>query len=466
MLFSSLVFLWYFLPAVCLLYFAGRSLRWRNALLLAVSLLFYGWGEPVYILLMILSILMNYGFGLWLGKAKSRAVMALCAAANLGLLGYFKYFQFFGELVNALTHRELIAVGTVVLPIGISFYTFQALSYVIDVYRGGIRPQKSPWKLALYISFFPQLIAGPIVKYHDIQEQLDSRRHSWDQMAYGIKRFSYGLGKKVIFANTFAAVADQAFAGENRGQISTGLAWAAVLFYTMQIYYDFSGYSDMAIGLGKMFGFDFMENFRYPYMAQSIREFWRRWHISLSTWFKEYLYIPLGGNRKGVCRTCLNLFFVFLATGLWHGAGMNFVLWGAYYGVFIVAERLFLGRILEKNPVSLLNRAYTLFVVYMGWLLFRVEDWQEIKRMIKVMFLGQGGPYTAPMFINGKALVFLALGIVLCGPLQEALPALKRRLYDENRITAADVAVMAVLTVVSVMLLVSSTYNPFIYFRF
>ncbi len=470
MLFSSLVFIWYFLPIVFLAYICIPNLKLKNGILLISSILFYAWGEPKYVVLMVISIGINYVFGRLIDagqeKRMRRIMITACIVVNLGILGYYKYFNFFADLVNAAARREVVGARDIVLPIGISFYTFQALSYVVDVYRKKIKVQKNFWNLALYISFFPQLIAGPIVKYHEIDTQLTQRTISTGRMAYGIKRFSYGLGKKVIFANTFAAVVDNVLTSPNQELASTGLAWFTILLYTLQIYYDFSGYSDMAIGLGKIFGFDFMENFNYPYLSQSIREFWRRWHISLSTWFREYLYIPLGGNRKGNVRTYINLFIVFLVTGLWHGAGINFVLWGAYYGVFIVAERLFLGDILEKNRFKVLNHVYTMFVVIVGWMLFRIESLGQIKEMVKVMFFGRGGCYTIPMFADRRVIFWFVAGILFCGPVQAVFKGLKAHLYEEDHINWWDIVMMAVLLGFCTLLLVNNTYNPFIYFRF
>lgn len=469
MLFSSLIFIWYFLPVVFLIVYILKPLKWSNAVLLAASLFFYAWGEPKYIFLMMLSIGMNYIFGLLVDKCqKDQArlwITSLCIVLNLAILGYFKYFNFFISIINQSLGQEWISVRDIALPVGISFYTFQALSYVVDVHRRKIKVQTNLWDLALYISFFPQLIAGPIVKYHEIEEQLSRRDMTGDKICYGLKRFTYGLGKKVIFANTFAAVVDTMLEPSIMEQMSTGLTWFVLLLYTLQIYYDFSGYSDMAIGLGKMFGFDFMENFNYPYLSASIKEFWRRWHISLSTWFREYLYIPLGGNRKGEKRTYINLFAVFLVTGLWHGAGLNFILWGAYYGVFIVAERLFLGDLLEKNRWKPVNHIYTMFVVMTGWMLFRMESLSEIKHMVKVLFLGQGGVYTIPMYVDGRILFFTVLGIFLCGPLQCFKPV-RLWLYEERHIYWRDIFCMSFVLIISTVLLVSNTYNPFIYFRF
>ena len=302
MVFSSIIFLWVLLPCILLLYYVSPK-PFKNCILTVFSLFFYAWGEPRYVVLMISSVLLNYGFGRLVEKfGKKRWLLALCVTLNLLILGYFKYYNFLAEVLNPLLRGFDIALPAiqVTLPIGISFYTFQALSYVVDVYRGTIQAQKNIFHLALYISFFPQLIAGPIVKYHDVCEQIENRQCTAEGMAYGIKRFSYGLAKKMLFANTFAATVDWMME-KPLAQLGTVNAWMLAVLYTLQIYFDFSGYSDMAIGLGKMFGFDFMENFNYPYISTSIREFWRRWHISLSTWFREYLYIPLGGNRKGRC---------------------------------------------------------------------------------------------------------------------------------------------------------------------
>ena len=469
MLFSSLVFVWYFLPAVFILYHIVPWKNAKNGILLLASLFFYAWGEPRYIFLMLFSIAMNYVFGLGLGLSHKRLVqrvlMVLCLLLNMGLLAYFKYFNFLAEILNYVVGNGRIGLREITLPIGISFYTFQALSYVIDVYRKDIGVQKNPFYLALYISFFPQLIAGPIVKYHDIEAQIAQRTCTLEMQAYGIKRFVYGLGKKVILANTFAQAVDRIFAlpGEELGTVIT---WFAVLLYALQIYFDFSGYSDMAIGLGKMFGFHFMENFNYPYLSSTVSEFWRRWHISLSTWFREYLYIPLGGNRKGMVRTCVNLMIVFFATGLWHGASISFVLWGVYYGVLLVAERLFLGDWLKKNPWKWVNHLYTMFAVLLGWMLFRAEHMSVAADLFVNMFTWKEGLYPVLMYADIRLFFWIAVGILLCGPLQQLVPSLKTRLYREDKTDWLDVVFMMGILFYSVMLLVSNTYNPFIYFRF
>lgn len=461
MLFSSQVFLWFFLPLVFLLYFAVPGLKIKNTILLLFSLFFYAWGEPRYIVLMVVSICLNYVFGLAIDRAGQNGklrtgLLWLCVAVNLGLLGYFKYFNFLLQIGNRLLGKEVLAYRDIALPIGISFYTFQAMSYVVDVWRGENKAQKSLWNLALYISFFPQLIAGPIVKYHDIELQLTERKTDLSGFCYGIKRFCYGLGKKIIISNSMALAADQIY-GLPFEHIGTALAWWGVGLYTLQIYFDFSGYSDMAIGLGRMFGFRFMENFQYPYLSKSITEFWRRWHISLSTWFREYVYIPLGGNRKGKRRTYLNLFLVFCLTGLWHGASLNFVFWGIYYGILIVLER-----ITGKKPGWL----GTMFLVVIGWLMFRVTSMRGILILLKNMFIPCAGLYPIELYVTKKTVVLAAAGVLLCGPLQALFPQLKNRLYDEEKIGMLDIAAMIGIFGYSMLLLISSTYNPFIYFRF
>ena len=467
MLFSSLVFVWLFLPAVFLLYKIMPGIGAKNALLLLASLLFYGWGEPTYIILMLASVTINWLSGLAVnGLKKGRgAALAVSVAVNLGLLGYFKYFDFLASAVNALTGGGTIALRDIALPLGISFYTFQALSYVIDLYRGEIKVQKNWFTLTLYVSFFPQLIAGPIVRYADVETALRSRTQTVDEITYGIRRFLYGLAKKVILANAFAAGADEIF-GLSVQDVSTPLAWMGALLYAMQIYYDFSGYSDMAIGLGSMFGFHFPENLNYPYLSASVREFWRRWHISLSTWFRNYLYIPLGGNRKGKVRTLVNLMIVFLCTGLWHGANWQFVAWGVYYGMFLIAERLFLGRRLEKLPV--INRVYTLLVVLMGWVIFRAPGLRAGIVWIRTMFLPTAGNFAYPVlrFVDARLWFLLAVGVLLCGPVQALFPKWRARLYDLTHFSAAEAVWQFALLFACVMSLVSSTYNPFIYFRF
>ena len=459
MLLNSLNFIFAFLPVVLILFYVVPG-KWKNLVLALASIFFYAWGEPVYVVLMLFSAVMHYMLAIDIGRKQKRSRSAVPSLVfvivmDVFILGFFKYYGFLSGAVNELLGTGF-STSALTLPIGLSFYTFKNLSYVIDVYRGENKVQKNLWDLMLYISFFPQLIAGPIVKYHDIELQLTERHTDLDGFCFGIKRFCYGLGKKVILSNSMALAVDQIY-GLPFQHVGTILAWCGVGLYALQIYFDFSGYSDMAIGLGRMFGFRFMENFDYPYLSKSITEFWRRWHISLSTWFKEYVYIPLGGNRKGMTRTCINLFIVFCLTGLWHGASLNFVLWGMYYGVLIVLER-----ITKKKPGWL----GTMFLVLIGWLLFRVTSCRGILILLKNMFIPCAGLYPVQQYITAKTVALAAAGILLCGPLQKWFPKLKGWLYDENRIGVADVVIMAAIFLYSMMLLVSSTYNPFIYFRF
>lgn len=470
MLFSSLVFLWLFLPVVLLVYQLLPGIRAKNALLLLASLFFYGWGEPKYILLMLVSITLNYLGGLCLGRfgtAPARKAALVCTvAANLGLLGYFKYYTFAANTLAALAGRQLLPVREIALPLGISFYTFQAMSYVIDLYRGKTAVQKNWFRVALYVSFFPQLVAGPIVLYTQVEHQLTSRSVSLTRFSYGVKRFLYGLGKKVILANGFATRADQVFALEP-GLVSTPLAWLGTLYYTLQIYYDFSGYSDMAIGLGQMFGFDFPENFNYPYLSKTVSEFWRRWHMTLSSWFRDYLYIPLGGNRKGSVRTLVNLFVVFLATGLWHGANWQFVAWGLWYGVLLILERTVLKPILPRLP-AWLSHLYALFFILCGWVIFRAPGLRAGVLWLKAMVLPAAGfaAYPLTRYLDPRTLLLVATGLALCGPVQALFPRFKAALYNKEVTGPLQAAALLVIGFGCTVLLVSGTYNPFIYFRF
>lgn len=470
MLFSSLTFLWVFLPAVLL---ASRLLprAWQNALLLAASLFFYAWGGPRYLVLMLASITLNWAGGFAvaafpLGSHPRRMALAVFLAANLGLLGWFKYYGFFTGMLRRLPGLGGIPALEIALPIGISFYTFQAMSYLIDLYRGRIALQKNWFLLALYISFFPQLIAGPIVQYAQVEKQLTCRALTAENAVYGVKRFCWGLAKKVMLANAFAARADEIYALDPAAA-STALAWLGALYYTLQIYYDFSGYSDMAIGLGELFGFHFPENFNYPYLAASVTEFWRRWHMSLSGWFREYLYIPLGGSRRGTARTLANLFLVFLVTGLWHGASWQFVAWGAWYGVLLVAERLILLPPLKRMPAAL-GRLYTLFWVMGGWVIFRAPGLRAAAGWLRAMLLptGGSGAFPAARYLDGRMALLLAAGLLLCGPLQAALPRLKTALYTRETPGPAQTAALLAAAFWCCVLLVCGTYNPFIYFRF
>ena len=466
MVFSSMVFLWVFLPILLFVYYlVPKRIRIQNFILLVFSLLFYAWGEPVNIIYMIIAIVINYSLGMIMDKCNNKSfrllVLILAIIVDLGLLGYFKYYNFLAKNINSLLGRKVISLKSIVLPIGISFYTFQILSYMIDLYRKNINVQKNIFNLALYISFFPQLIAGPIVKYHDIEDQILKRKTTISNFAKGVRRFTYGLAKKVLLANSFALFVDNVY-DVGFSNISTFIAWVTAICYMLQIYYDFSGYSDMAIGLGKMFGFEFMENFNIPYISTSITEFWRRWHISLSTWFKEYVYIPLGGNRRGKIRTYINLWLVFLATGIWHGASWNFVFWGLFHGFFIFIERLFLKKILDKH--KRFGFIYTFFVVLIGWVFFRAPSLKSALKILKIMFSLNSVSYiNIALSSDLKLIILIALGLVLsCIPRNK----LKDRLNQSKIKCYGEPILVLILLVISILTLVSNTYNPFIYFRF
>jgi len=465
MLFNSAVFLWRFLPLCLGLYYLAVP-RARNAVLLGMSLVFYAWGGPRYLLLLLVSILWNWLGGLALDAAAPRfrrAVLAAGVAGNLGLLFYFKYFTFLSRSLRAAVGGGWV-VRDVVLPIGISFYTFQALSYLIDLYRGRIQVQKNLISLALYISLFPQLVAGPIVRYADVETQMQTRTVDVRGFAYGAKRFIYGLAKKVLCANTLAAAADLAFEADPT-TLSTGAAWLAAVLYALQIYFDFSGYSDMAIGLGRMFGFHFPENFNYPYLARSVQEFWRRWHITLSTWFREYVYIPLGGNRRGPMRTYLNLLIVFFLTGLWHGANWTFICWGLWHGAFMLAERAGLKKLLVHRRAAPLAHAYTLLVCLLGWVLFRADTLGRAGTMFVRMFSFCGGTLTAGTLLNGRVLCALIFSAALCGPVQQLVPRLTARVRSEV-CTAGENVCLAVLLLLCLACVAAGAYDAFIYFQF
>ncbi len=466
MVFSSMIFLWVFLPILLGIYFISKD-KYRNIILLLFSLLFYSWGEPKYIVVMLISIFANYILGLIMDKYKfKKIILILSIIFNLGLLFYFKYYDFTIFNLNKYFNFNL-SLKNIVLPIGISFYTFQSMSYIIDLYRGKIKVQKNLLLLSLYVSFFPQLIAGPIVKYSEIEKQLRKRDITISKFSIGVRRFVYGLGKKVIIANTMAYIADIIF-GLPISDMNTLLAWFGAICYTLQIYYDFSGYSDMAIGLGKMFGFDFLENFNLPYISKSITEFWRRWHISLSSWFKEYLYVPLGGNRKGKFRTYINLFIVFLATGIWHGAAWTFIAWGLFNGLFNILEKLFLGKLLEKNKVKIINYIYTMLVVIFGWVLFRSESLDYAIEYYKKMIIFDNSTVLINMvnLINLKTMLIFAIGIICCGPVQILIKKLNVEAKLKNIYSYVEFISVSFIMLICIMMLVSNTYNPFIYFRF
>lgn len=476
MVFSSLEFLCVFLPVVLVLYSIVPGLWAKNALLIIASLAFYAYGEPVYVLLMLGSVLVNYILALIIGRKNSsaiakKAVMVLDILANLGVLAVFKYADFFIGTINDICKTD-IPLPQVTLPIGISFFTFQALSYVIDVYREDCDVQKDPFKLLLYISFFPQLIAGPIIKYHDVCVALSDRKQTWENTAAGIRRFIFGLGKKVLIANAAGKIADVLFTSDV-SDINIAGAWIAAIAYMLQIYFDFSGYSDMAIGLGKMFGFQFAENFNHPYGSTSIKEFWRRWHISLSTWFKEYLYIPLGGNRKGKARTSINKIIVFFTTGLWHGANWTFVVWGLYHGFFLLLED-YIPKI-KKLP-KVLGHIYCVLVVCIGFVIFRADDMGQAIDMIARMFTGFDFSAQSVSLVwqvlTPYSIVMLIAGILLAAPIPmvyEKLAAAGKIMKSESSRKAGETVaytVSFVLILWCMLRLSGNTYNPFIYFRF
>ena len=468
MLFSSITFIYFFLPIVLAIYFL-LPIRYRNGWLLAASFLFYAWGEPNYLVIMLLTIFINYFAAILVSKQKTKAtkfiVLWLSIIVDLSMLGYFKYFNFFVENINLLFHGNIDFIK-VVMPIGISFYTFQALSYVIDVYKGEVKAQRNIATVALYIALFPQLIAGPIVKYHDIENQLTSHDVTPDMFYQGLCRFIVGLGKKVLIANNMGLVADKVF-NLSANDVSTPMAWLGALCYSMQIFYDFSGYSDMAIGLGQMFGFKFLENFNYPYISDSITEFWRRWHISLSSWLKNYVYIPLGGNRHGLTKTCINLMIVFAITGFWHGAQWTFILWGMWHGVFIVLEKLTHFPKLKGNIFVMTGKhLLTLFIVLIGWVLFRAEQFDVAYDYLKNMFgliEHSDSMYGNQYFYDNIQLIALFFAIVFTMPW---LRTLCNKLQGNIAFTTVyNLALIGIFLLCSIFL-TASTYNPFIYFRF
>lgn len=468
MVFSSLLFIFIFLTVTLALYYLMPSRAYRNVVLFIVSLFFYAWGEPAFVFLMVFSIAMNYASGLLLDRFKNRrgiarAVLIASIVINLLMLAVFKYAGLFVDsLKSILPFMQSVKTPDIPLPIGISFYTFQAMSYVIDLYRRETGVQHNPIYFGEYVTLFPQLIAGPIVRYRDVADQMEGRRETMEKFVSGIKLFAVGLAKKVLIANQLASL----WAVLKVGTETNGIlgSWVGIIAFSLQIYFDFGGYSDMAIGLGRMFGFEFLKNFDYPYISKSISEFWRRWHISLGTWFREYVYIPLGGNRKGLPRTLVNLMVVWGLTGLWHGASWNFALWGLYFGVLLILERLFLGKLLEKLPKWLSN-LYMLVLVVLGWALFDFTNMSEL------------GPYLGSLFTVGKAglishdtLVYVVNYLpILIAACVGSTPLMKK-LHDRISVNAAgewlDVALVAAALIFSTASLVAGGYNPFIYFRF
>ena len=481
MVFSSTIFLFFFLPLTLLAYFVVGP-RGRNAILLAASLLFYAWGETVYLLVMLFSIAANYLFGLLIDRARQRGrrgglAFACAVTTNLGLLGFFKYANFLVDNLNPVLPVLGLApmdIGRVHLPIGISFFTFQALSYIIDLYRNETTVQRSLLNFALYKALFPQLIAGPIVRYRDVARQIEQRTVSLDDFAGGVQRFIIGLGKKVLIANVMGRAADTIFATPAETLPAT-LAWIGAIAFMLQIYFDFSGYSDMAIGLGRMFGFHFLENFNYPYIARSIREFWRRWHISLSTWFRDYLYIPLGGNRHGAARTGANLLLVFLLCGLWHGASWTFLIWGVYHGIFLVLERVpAVRRLLDRLPAPV-QHAYVLLVVLVGWVFFRADTFAHALAYLQAMVDFSREPlFNSQLFLalNNEFSLTLAAAVIGSAPVfmllqrwragRPIVPAPAMRWLAAT----AQVGSLGFVLVYSIAAVLGGAHNPFLYFRF
>lgn len=471
MVFSSVLFLFRFLPIFMICYFLVPR-KMKNLVLFLGSLVFYAWGEPVYIFLMLFSTISDYVWGRLIeeyrGKDHSRIFLLCSIGINLFILGFFKYADFLMQTVNAVFGTSIPFLN-LPLPIGISFYTFQTMSYVIDVYRGDTKAQRNILQFGVYVTMFPQLIAGPILKYHQVERYLQDRRTDLDAISYGAKRFVTGLAKKVLLANNLGLLWKQV-TELGTDQMSVLMAWLGIAAFALQIYFDFSGYSDMAIGLGAVLGFHFPENFNYPYVATSVKDFWHRWHISLSTWFKEYVYIPLGGNRKGLPRQLFNILVVWMLTGIWHGAGWNFLFWGLWFALFLILEKLFLGEVLESVP-KVFGRVYTLAVVLISWVFFALESPGEILAYLQAMFGMNGvGPVNSlAMFLSNEYLVLLVIALVACLPLGSRLVhALKSSKTGPTMALyrLGEKVIPAVLLLLSVAYIVDASYNPFLYFRF
>ncbi|GKZ03087.1 MBOAT family O-acyltransferase [Paraclostridium bifermentans] len=468
MVFSSIVFLFTFLPITLILYYISPR-KMKNIVLLLISLIFYAWGEPVYVFLMMFTTVFDYLIGLLINKyrrnkIKSKRIFIFAVLVNLGILGFFKYYGFVIENINSVFSLN-IGYNQLPLPIGISFYTFQTLSYVIDVYLDKVKVLKSLISFGLYVTMFPQLVAGPIVRYTDIDYQLKHRTHSMNKFGEGVDRFIQGLSKKVLLANNIGMIFTS-IQQYDASEISVLTAWLAIAAYTLQLYFDFSGYSDMAIGLGKMLGFDFIENFNYPYISKSVTEFWRRWHISLGSWFREYVYIPLGGNRCSTIFQLRNLCIVWFLTGLWHGADWNFILWGLYYGLILIIEKFLLKDILERMP-SFIQHIYTMVLVMIGWTFFGIESIQKSLEYIKVMFFLNGNKIIDSTFIYylHTNLILLIILILCSTPIVNKV---FKKIIQNGRMEGVTLAVTVqfVLLFLSIAYLVNETYNPFLYFRF
>jgi alginate O-acetyltransferase complex protein AlgI len=484
MVFSSTIFLFLFLPLILLCYlFVGK--KFRNLFLILASLFFYAWGENEYVLLMLVSIVLNYIFGLLIDNSRrlgrsGKLPLLVAVIVNIGILCFFKYANFFIENVNyilLLLQVKPLARQNIHLPIGISFFTFQALSYVIDLYRQKISVQKNPLNIALYLSLFPEQLAGPIVRYYDIANQICTRETQFSDFYYGIQRFIIGLGKKVLIANILGNAADYIFSLPP-DKIPIGLAWLGAVSYSLQIYYDFSGYSDMAIGIARMFGFHFLENFNYPYSSRSVREFWTRWHISLSSWFKDYLYIPLGGSRKGYIRTYSNLLIVFLLCGLWHGASWTFVIWGLYHGCFLVLERTSFGKYLQSRIPVLIKHIYVILVVFIGWVFFRSETLAFALGYLKAMVsFSTPTLYNSQLFliINNELYVTLVVATICSAPVYGLIEKMIKSWKEytalsgpllNSSLSICSICFFGFILVYSIASLMAGSYSPFLYFRF
>lgn len=472
MVFSSLVFLFVFLPIVLVLYYLSGK-KYRNYLLLLASLFFYAWGEPTYVVIMLVSIGANYLCGLLVDEKRADKVrvtgVVISVIFNICMLGVFKYSGFFVKNINAAFNTSL-PVPEIALPLGISFFTFQAMSYVVDVYRKDAKVQKNIFDLSLYISLFPQLVAGPIVRYQTVANQIEEREHNIIKFGDGVRRFIIGLGKKVLLSNSLGMLADSVF-GMQTYQLTIVSTWLGILAYSLQIFFDFSGYSDMAIGLGKMFGFEFLENFNYPYISQSASEFWRRWHISLGSWFRDYVYFPLGGSRRGNVRTYINLFIVWFLTGFWHGASWTFIAWGLYFGLLIGMEKSYLGKLLNKVP-RFVRHIYLLLVVMIGWVFFRADSFSYSIEFIKNMFfMGTNVIFdgVAASYINDYWFV-LVLSMIFCMPIvdwfRRKIEVANDKILESNISYVLNTVVYTGILLIVIFKLVNSTYNPFLYFRF
>ncbi|NLC72676.1 MAG: MBOAT family protein [Ruminococcaceae bacterium] len=464
MVFSSVLFLYIYLPVVLLIYYI-TPIKWRNPVLFVANLLFYGWGEPIYVLLMLFSISVNYYNGLLIEKyrdnrAKAKRVLIINIAVNLLMLGFFKYYNLIAETLSLIPFISITKLN-VALPIGISFYTFQTMSYTIDLYRGESEIQRNFIKFGTFVALFPQLIAGPIVRYKDVSSQLGFRASSIEQLSSGVRRFTIGLAKKVLIANNIGQLWD--IYAANYSNLTFVGSWMGVFAFSLQIFFDFSGYSDMAIGLGKMIGFEFKENFDYPFISKSVTEFWRRWHISLGTWFKDYVYIPLGGNKFGLKRQLINIFIVWSLTGIWHGANWTYLLWGIYYGILLASEKLFLLKSLERLN-STVRHIYVIFAVNLVWPLFQLNSLQAAATYTSSMFgFSPAGLYSANDIFNFKTyFAVFVVGVIACTPVSKNL---FNKLPDKAKNILSPIFVVIIL-ILSTAYLVDATYNPFLYFRF